>query len=72
MTNIDIHAVALHSVLNFIDNGLPGSLDSKDTFNFHNMISFCVSEVNAWRVHHLLQTCAFNEHYVLIFILVLL
>lgn len=41
MSRIDVHVVRLHSVLNFVDDGLAGSLDTKNLGHFDNVIGGC-------------------------------
>ena len=38
MARIDVHVVTLHCVLNLIDDGLPGGLDSEYLCNLDNMV----------------------------------
>jgi len=38
MARVDVHFMALHGVLDFIDNRLPRSFDAQDLRNLNNMV----------------------------------
>ena len=53
MTNINTHAIALHGVLNLVDNGLSGSLNTKDLRYLYNMVGLSDFKIDTWSANNL-------------------
>ena len=68
MPRIDAHTVALHRVVDFVDDRLPGSLNTEDLRNFDNMVRRRLFPNNALRSHHFLQTITFHEQLLVAFL----
>ena len=55
VSNIDMHAMALHSVLDLVDDRLSGCLNAQHLLHLENVVGLSFFEVDTWSRHHLLK-----------------
>lgn len=51
MADVDFHRVALHGVINLVDDALPRSFDSESMEDFDHMIARCFTPIHAGGPH---------------------
>ena len=63
-----MHAVALHGVLDLVDDCLSSCFDTQHFFHLEDMVGLGLFEIDSWCCHHLFEASTFDEKLMAAFI----